>query len=108
MATQEFLQEGSTSGQRITRAEQTTPPKAPPLQVAADRFAQRVMGRNPEITGLVRQATGQQAPPDPTEKYADLSLSEGAEALRLLASRRGDLDVGTAGEVSRILRELDF
>ena len=98
MATKEFEQVGSTSGQRLTALKATHPPKS-----GADRFAEGVLERSPEIQEILAP----QAPQGGGSRFSDLSQDELAQVLRLARGRPHSMTPAQAAQVSDMLRELD-
>ncbi|KKM75934.1 hypothetical protein LCGC14_1385230 [marine sediment metagenome] len=98
MATKEFEQAGSTSGQRLASLKATHPPKS-----GADRFAENVLERSPEIAGLLAPPT---AAPDGS-RFNDLSRTELLEVLRAAKGRPHSMSPDQAAQVSDALREID-
>ena len=104
MATDEFEQVGSTSGQRRAALRATEPPDAPPqkrpLESGADRVAERVLSRNP---GLLAGSPSSTSP----SRFEDMSDAELVVALRGLSGRGvgHTMDESFAASVSRHLED---
>lgn len=102
MATNEYEQTGSTSGQRLHREKATEDKLDGPVS-RFDRFARRVLTQNPEIPAVMSRVRPQLGTADPG-RFADLSESELREALVRLAGAEHNLSVDEAAQVSEQLR----
>ena len=98
MATQEFIETGSTENQRAYRAEQTTP-KTGSIEDASDRFAGNFLAQNPEVQEMLQ----------PVSQGLDLSDFSQAELVELssyINNTEAGIDVGTAERMGRAIQEL--
>lgn len=112
MATPEYEQTGSTSGQRLFAERQTEPrlpPGRPPSQFrAVDAFVDSIFERSPGLMDFERELQSRRAgtpalPSPAASPYEDLSTSEIISALRRLSGQPSTMDPTLAEQVSRDL-----
>ena len=103
MATPEYEQTGSTSGQRLAALGAKKPDRTPPAPKMGEGFVTGLLDRIPKTAEAVKTMRGPRQP-SAEEKYGDLSEAELTRALRQLSGAEHTMDTGAAASLSDLLR----